>query len=372
MIEFEVLHEDDKTNARVGRLTTPHGTVDTPVFMPVGTKAAVKAMSPDELKEIGFKLVLANAYHLHMRPGEEIIEAAGGLHNFMHWDGAILTDSGGFQVFSLGATRKVSDEGVEFRSTVDGTKHFLTPERVIEIEAALGADIIMPLDVCPPFPSERAVVEEAVRRTSEWAVRSKRAILSDQALFGIVQGGVFAELRRESAQALVELDLSGHAVGGLSVGEPHEQMFEVLEETVSRLPKKKPRYLMGVGNPTSIIEAVARGVDMFDSALPTRIARNGLALTSAGKVNIKNAQYARDYSPLDPADDCYTCKNFSRAYLRHLYQAGEILAARLITWHNLSYLEKLAARTRVSIAAGYFDEFRAEYLAEHGLEFGSV
>ncbi len=370
MITFEVLHEDAKTGARLGRLTTPRGTFETPVFMPVGTKATVKAMSPEELKEIGFDIILANAYHLYMRPGVDVVKQAGGLHRFMNWDRSILTDSGGFQVFSLSAVTRVGDEGVEFRSLIDGSKHFLTPEKVIEAEEALGADIIMPLDVCSPYPSDRDRIRTAVERTSDWAERSKKALKSDQALFGIVQGGLHKDLRRESAEALVELDLPGYAVGGLSVGEPHEAMFEVLDATVPLLPKDKPRYLMGVGNPTSMLEAVSLGIDMFDSVLPTRTARNGLALTSVGKVNIKNSRYARDFSPLDPEDECYACANYSRAYLRHLYQAGEILAARLITWHNLSYLAKLAEKMRRSIEADSFSEFKREYLAKHGAEFG--
>ena len=372
MITFEVLHEDAKTGARLGRLTTPHGSIKTPVFMPVGTKATVKAMSPDELKEIGFQIILANAYHLHMRPGADVVKQAGGLHSFMHWDRSILTDSGGFQVFSLSSGVKVTDEGVEFRSLVDGSKHFFTPERVVEVEEALGADIIMPLDVCAPYPSDRALIRAAVRRTGDWAERSKRALKTDQALFGIVQGGLHKDLRRESAKGGVELGLPGYAIGGLSVGEPHEAMFEVLDVTLPLLPKEKPRYLMGVGNPTSMLEAVSLGIDMFDSVLPTRTARNGLALTSMGKVNIKNARYARDYSPLDPEDDCYTCKNYSRAYLRHLFQAGEILASRLITWHNLSYLAKLAENIRRSIKADSFLEFKRDYLARHEAEFGSA
>lgn len=372
MIQFEVLHEDAKTGARLGKLTTPHGVVETPVFMPVGTKASVKAMSPDELEQLGFKIILANTYHLHLRPGEEIVAEAGGLHDFMNWGGAVLTDSGGFQVFSLSSQRKLSDEGVEFRSIVDGSKRFFSPERVMEIEEALGADIIMQLDVCPPYPASRDEVAAAVKRTTDWAIKCKKAQKTDQALFPIVQGGAYPELRKESAASLVELDMPGYAVGGLSVGEPHDLMLEILDYTLPELPVEKPRYLMGVGNPTSMIRSVALGVDMFDSVLPTRIARNGLALTSMGKVNIKNAKYARDYSPLDPNHDCYTCRNFSRAYLRHLFQAGEILAARLLTWHNLAYLADLAQQMRAAIATDSFAEFQSAYLSIHEAEFSSI
>lgn len=372
MFRFSVLHEDPKTGARAGLVDTPHGSFKTPVFMPVGTKATVKAMSPEELADLGYRIILANTYHLHLRPGEDIVAGAGGLHAFMKWSGAVLTDSGGFQVFSLGAISKVDDEGVEFRSVIDGSKHHFTPEKVMEIEEALGADIIMPLDVCTPYPADKAAVATAVRRTTEWAKRSQSAKRSEQALFGIVQGGVYEELRRESAEALVDIDFPGYSIGGLSVGEPHAKMFEVLETTMQFMPKEKPRYLMGVGNPTSIIEAVARGVDMFDSVLPTRIARNGLALTSVGKVNIKNARHARDYSPLDPGCVCYACRGYTRAYIRHLFQAGEILAARLLTWHNLAYLAGLMERMREAIVAGEFAAFKAGYLDRHEAEFGTL
>lgn len=372
MISFEVLHRDKHTGARLGRLSTPHGVVETPVFMPVGTKATVKAMTPEELTGLGFRMILSNTYHLHLRPGEEIVRQAGGLHAFMNWPGAVLTDSGGFQVFSLGATRRITDEGVEFRSIIDGSKHFFSPESVVGVEEALGADIIMQLDVCPPYSASRTEVEKAVKLSAEWAGRSKAAQSTDQALFGIVQGGVHRDLRIESTRALVEMGFPGYAVGGLSVGETHGAMFEVLDYTLPELPTECPRYLMGVGNPTSMIESVARGVDMFDSVLPTRVARNGLALTSVGKVNIKNTRYKNDFSPLDPEEDCYACRNYTRAYLRHLFQSGEILAARLLTWHNLAYLSGLAARMREAIAIDKFASLKEEYLAKHGAEFSSV
>jgi len=372
MIEFELIHEDTRTKARAGILRTPHGDIETPVFMPVGTKATVKAMTPDELTAIGAQIILGNTYHLYLRPGHDLIREAGGLHAFMGWEKPILTDSGGFQVFSLSDMRKITDEGVEFRSVVDGSTHFFTPEKVIEIEEAIGADIIMVLDECTAYPVERPDAERAVVRTYEWAKRCKDALTTDQALFGIVQGATYENLRKRSAELTVELDFPGYAIGGLSVGEPHSLMFEILDYTVPILPREKPRYVMGLGNPTSLIESIALGVDMFDCVLPTRVARNGMALTSEGKLNMRNARFARDYSPLDPAHDCYVCEKYSRAYIRHLVQAGEILGARLLTWHNLAYLIDTMADAREAIIEDRFAQFRDTYLSEHEKEFGIV
>jgi len=372
MIEFQLVHEDKKTRARAGIMKTPHGDIETPVFMPVGTKATVKAMTPDELKEIGAQIILSNTYHLYLRPGHDLIKQAGGLHDFMHWDRPILTDSGGFQVFSLSEMRKVSDEGVEFRSIIDGSTHFFTPEKVMEIEEAIGADIIMVLDELTGYPVEKGMAEEAVKRTYEWAKRCKKAHKTDQALFGIIQGSAYEDLRKRSAELTVELDFPGYAIGGLSVGEPHPVMYEVLDYTVPLLPKNKPRYVMGLGDPTSLVESVALGVDMFDCVLPTRVARNALAMTSVGKINMRNASYANDFTKLDPNHDCYVCKNYSRAYIRHLVKAGEILAARLLTWHNLAYLVDVMREARKAILEDRFAEFRADYHAEHEIEFGAV
>jgi queuine tRNA-ribosyltransferase len=340
--------------------------------MPVGTRATVKTMTPEELKEIGAQIILSNTYHLYLRPGHDIIKQAGGLHEFMHWDRPILTDSGGFQVFSLSEMRKVTDDGVEFRSVIDGSTHFFTPERVVEIEEAIGADIIMVLDELTGYPVEKKHAEVAVRRTYEWAKRCKSAQKTDQALFGIIQGGTYENLRRMSAELTVELDFPGYAIGGLSVGEPHSMLFEVLDYTVPILPNEKPRYVMGLGNPTSLVESISLGVDMFDCVLPTRIARNGLALTTIGKINIRNARYARDFSPLDPGHDCYVCSNYTRAYLRHLVQSNEILGARLLTWHNLAYLIDVMRGAREAILGDRFAEFRDAYLTEHEREFGTV
>lgn len=372
MIQFEVVHEDKKTRARAGIIKTPHGDIETPVFMPVGTKATVKAMTPDELNTIGAQIILSNAYHLYLRPGHDLIQKAGGLHSFMNWHKPILTDSGGFQVFSLTEMRKVTEEGVEFRSIIDGSTHFFTPEKVMEIEEAIGADIIMVLDECTTYPVDKKYAEDAVRRTYDWAKRCRNAHKTDQALFGIVQGATYEDLRKQSAELTVSLDFPGYAIGGLSVGEPHSLMFEVLDYTVPILPKDKPRYVMGLGNPTSLIESVALGVDMFDCVLPTRVARNGLALTSVGKINIRNAIYAEDFTKLDPNHDCYTCNNYTRAYIRHLIKANEILGARLLTWHNLAYLIDVMSEARRAILEDRFAEFKADYQTAHEKEFGLV
>ncbi|NLM44080.1 MAG: tRNA guanosine(34) transglycosylase Tgt [Clostridiales bacterium] len=367
-LKFELIMECNKTEARIGRVYTPHGVIDTPAFMPVGTQATVKAMSPDELKEIGAQIILGNTYHLYIRPGHKLIEDFGGLHGFMNWDRPILTDSGGFQVFSLNELRKISEEGVEFRSHLDGSKHFFTPEFVIEIEESLGADIIMAFDECIPYPCEKDYAKKSMERTVRWLKRCKKAHKKNdkQALFGIVQGGIFKDLRIESAKMTVNIDLPGYAIGGLSVGEPKEIMNEVLDYTVPLLPKYKPRYLMGVGSPDSLIDGVIRGIDMFDCVLPTRIARNGTVMTSRGKLVVRNAEYAKDSLPLDENCDCYACKNFSRAYIRHLIKAGEILGGRLTTIHNLRFLQNLMKDIRDAIRKGTILSFREEFFESYG------
>lgn len=363
MFNFKLLKQDKKTRARLGEITTSRGTIKTPVFMPVSTKATVKTMTPEELKELGAEIILGNAYHLYLRPGIDLIEKAGGLHRFMNWDGPILTDSGGYQIFSLSRVVKLFDEGVEFRSIVDGSLHFLTPEDVIDIEQALGADIIMVLDECTPYPAKKDIVKKAVLRTYEWAKRSKKYHQKeDQALFGIVQGGMCKDLRRLSAEKTVELDFPGYALGGMSVGEPRELMLETLEATVCWLPPEKPRYLMGIGDAPNMLEAIRLGVDMFDSALPTRVARGGAAYTSRGKLTIRNAKHQDDLRPLDESCLCYACRNYSRAYIRHLYLSNEILAHRLLTWHNLYFLLDLMRKAREAIGAGIFGQFQQCFL----------
>ncbi|KLU58701.1 queuine tRNA-ribosyltransferase [Peptococcaceae bacterium CEB3] len=367
-VHLEILKEDLKTRARLGRLHTPHGIIETPVFMPVGTQATVKTMTPEELEEIGAGIILSNTYHLFLRPGPELIRAAGGLHSFMHWRGAILTDSGGFQVFSLGDLRRISEEGVEFRSHLDGSRQFLSPEIATEAQMALGSDIVMAFDECAPYPCSHEYARDSLARTTRWALRCKETLgaREGQALFGIVQGGTFQDLRRESAAGITALDLPGYAVGGLSVGEPKEVMYEILDDTVPLLPADKPRYLMGVGSPDALIEGVMRGIDMFDCVLPTRIARNGTALTRFGKLVVRNATVARDFSAIDPTCDCYTCRHYSRAYVRHLLKADEILGLRLMTIHNLRFLQNLMREIREAIAADRLPEYRKEFFAGYG------
>jgi queuine tRNA-ribosyltransferase len=334
--------------------------------MPVGTKATVKTLTPAQLREIGFPVILANTYHLYLRPGSKTIQEAGGLHSFMNWPGAILTDSGGFQIFSLSSLTKVEEEGVVFRSHLDGSQHFLTPERVMAIEEELGADIIMPLDQCLPYPSPYEAAREAQERTTRWAARCREAHQNPrQALFGIVQGVVYRDLREKSARELVALDFPGYAVGGLSVGEPKSLMYEVLDYTVPLLPEDKPRYLMGVGSPDALWEGVARGIDMFDCVFPTRIARNGTAMTSRGRVIIRDAVYARDFSPLDAECSCYTCRNFSRAYLRHLFNAKEILGLVLVTYHNLFFLREMMQEVRRALQENRFNEAKEEFFYKY-------
>ena len=345
-----MIKECSSTGARLGKLHTPHGSFATPEFMTLGTQATVKAMTPRNLEEANARIILSNTYHLYLRPGHKLIKQAGGLHRFMSWNHSILTDSGGFQIFSLNELREVTDEGVHFRSHLDGSKHFISPEKAIEIQNALGADIIMAFDECVPYPCEYETAKDAVERTTRWARRCKIAHeRDDQALFGIIQGGLYKDLRTRSAQEILELDFPGYAIGGLSVGEPKPLMYDMLEHVIPFMPKEKHRYLMGVGSPDCLIEGVMRGVDMFDCVLPTRVARNGLAMTSRGRVMVRNADYRKDYEPLDPECDCYTCSNFSRAYLRHLVKAGEILAAMLITLHNVRFLNRLMEEIREAI-----------------------
>lgn len=365
-ISFTVTQKDKTTRARLGLLHTPHGTVETPIFMPVGTQATVKTMTPEEVKEAGGRLILSNTYHLYLRPGHELVREAGGLQKFMHWDGPILTDSGGFQVFSLGPLRKVSEDGVTFRSHIDGSEHFFSPEKVMEVQMALGSDIAMAFDECAPYPCSREYALEALERTTRWARRCKAVHRrEDQGVFGIVQGGTFPDLRERSARELVELDFPGYAIGGLSVGEPKELMYEMLDHTVPLLPEEKPRYLMGVGSPDCLVEGVIRGVDMFDCVLPTRIARNGTVLTHRGKLVVRNAEYARDFTPLDPDCDCYACRHYTRAYIRHLIKAGEVLGIRLTTIHNLHFVLRLMEEIREAIRQGKIMEYRGKFLKNY-------
>lgn len=361
-VTYELIKQCPQTGARAGLLHTPHGTFPTPMFMPVGTQATVKAMSPAELQAIGADIVLSNTYHLYLRPGHELVREAGGLHHFMNWNRGILTDSGGFQVFSLSDLRKITEEGVKFRSHIDGSEQFLGPERATEVQMALGADIIMAFDECIPYPAEYDYARNSMLRTTRWARRCLDAhSRKDQALFGIVQGGMYKDLRTQSARDLVELDFPGYAIGGLSVGEPKDIMYDLLEHTAPLLPENKPRYLMGVGSPDCLVEGVMRGIDMFDCVLPTRIARNGTIMTRQGKVVIRNAEYARDFTPLDPQCDCYACTNFTRAYVRHLFKAEEILGLRLTTIHNLHFLIKLMKDMRNAILQDALPEFYQEF-----------
>lgn len=366
---FELLHVCAQSGARRGRLHTPHGIIETPCYMPVGTQATVKAMLPRDLKEIGTMILLANTYHLFERPGHDLVNEAGGLHSFMRWDGPILTDSGGFQVFSLASSNKIREDGVEFRSLLDGRTHFFTPESVMEIEQALGADIAMAFDECAPFPSDRAYTIAAMNRTHRWAKRCIAAhTREDQALFGIVQGGTFGDLRVESAKFLADLDMTGYGIGGLSVGEPKPLMYEMLETLMPHMPADRPRYLMGVGSPDCLVEGAIRGIDMFDCVLQTRIARNGLALTGNGKLMLRNAVFARDFQPIEPGCDCYACTGgFTRAYIRHLVKCKEILASQLITLHNLRFSLRLMESVRKAIEEDRLLDLRDELAAKGAL-----
>jgi queuine tRNA-ribosyltransferase len=355
--------EKKDASARAGILSTARGQVQTPCFMPVGTQATVKALSPRELEEAQAQIVLANAYHLFLRPGMEVIRKAGGLHNFMSWPGVILTDSGGYQIFSLALLRKISDEGAEFQSHIDGAKHFLTPEAAIEIQQALGADIMMPLDECLHYPAGRDQAELAMQRTLGWAKRSQKALgRTPQILFGIMQGATYEELRRLCSQKLLEMDFAGYAVGGVSVGEPRNLRHNIMRLSVELLPADRPRYLMGVGLPEDILEAVAMGYDMFDCVVPTRYGRNGTAFTSEGKLTVRNAAYSLDERPLDKNCSCYACRGFSRSYLRHLFNAEEILGLRLVSLHNVHFFLQLLRDTRQAIVQERFLEFRQEFL----------
>ena len=362
MFQFKIIAECPHTGARAGELVTPHGVIKTPVFMPVGTLATVKAMSPQELHEIGSQIILGNTYHLYLRPGEEIISEAGGLHSFMNWDKPILTDSGGFQVFSLARLQKITDEHVLCRSHIDGSQLIMSPEWSMHMQGVLGSDIAMCFDQCCEFPATHEKAEEAMKRTTLWAKRSLDYFMTHnnperQALFGIIQGSVYDDLRRRSAEEIISLDFPGYAIGGLSVGESHEAMYHSLDLLNDIMPKNKPRYLMGVGYPLNIVEGIARGVDMFDCVMPTRNGRNATVFTSTGRLNMRGQSHAHDFSPLDPECDCYTCRNFTRAYLRHLAMTGEILGARLFTWHNLRYTIRIAEQAREAIIAGRFPEY---------------
>ncbi len=364
-MDFTRIAKDPHCGARLGKIGTSHGEVSTPAFMPVGTQGTVKALTPEQVRALGAEIILGNTYHLYLRPGHHLIAELGGLHRFMNWQGPILTDSGGFQIYSLGALRTITDEGVDFQSHIDGSRHFLSPESTVEIQEALGSDIMMCLDECIPYPARRKEAEAALERTALWAARCKSSRRNhSQALFGIIQGGVYTDLRRRSAESLLEIDFDGYALGGLSVGEPKELMLENLAETALLLPEDRPRYLMGVGTPEDLVDCVYHGIDMFDCVMPTRSARNGLLFTNGEKVVIKNARYREDGSPVDSACDCYTCLNYSRAYLRHLYVAGEILAMVLNTIHNLRYYLRLMERIREAVREGRYRDFRKRFLKE--------
>lgn len=366
--EFQLIKESTDSKARLGKLETPHGVIETPVFMPVGTRATVKTMTPEEVKDLGATIILSNTYHLYLKPGHKLIEEAGGLHKFMNWKGPILTDSGGFQVFSLGDLRKITEEGVEFRSHIDGSTHHLSPEKSIEIQNSLGSDIMMAFDECAPYPSSYDYIKKSMERTSRWAKRCKdyHENWKKQSLFGIIQGGMYKDLREQSAKEIIDIGFPGYAIGGLSVGEPLGLMCELLDSTTPLLPKDKPRYLMGVGTPDYLFESVIRGIDMADCVMPTRIARNGTVMTSQGRVPIKNAKYAKDFTKLDPECDCYTCRNYSRAYIRHLFNVNEILGARLATIHNLYFLINLMGNIRKAIKNDRLLEYREEFYKKYG------
>jgi queuine tRNA-ribosyltransferase len=364
---FEVVARSSGTKARVGRLVTPHGVVDTPVFAPVGTQGSVKTLLSQDLEKLRIQLILGNTYHLYLRPGVEVIQKAGGLHRFMSWNGSILTDSGGYQVFSMEQLRRITEEGVEFRSHLDGSLHFLSPEKATEIQLVLGADILMCFDECPPYPCTEDHARRALEMTTRWAKRCQAAFRSDegQLLFGITQGSIYPDLRKESTQQIVDLDFPGYAIGGLSLGEPQSATLEMVELSAQLLPEDKPRYLMGVGTPEDLWEAVDRGIDQFDCVLPTRNGRNGQLFTSIGKINIKNAPYREDFAPPDPACDCDLCARYSRAYLHHLFRSGELSALRLASLHNVAFLIKLMRKIRQSITDGTFLEEKRKFLGAY-------
>ncbi|MGH7807349.1 MAG: tRNA guanosine(34) transglycosylase Tgt [Thermodesulfobacteriota bacterium] len=369
MFKFEIIKKDKDTGARLGRIHTGHGMVETPAFMPVATRGSVKAMTPEEVEALGFEIVVVNAYHMYLKPGHKKVEQLGGLHKLMGWGRSILTDSGGFQALSLSRVREIKEGGILFRSHLDGSEHFLTPGKCIEIQDSLDTDIMMCLDECPPFPSSYEYMEKSVDLTTRWADICKRAKTdSRKAIFGIVQGGVFEELREKSARELLSIGFDGYAIGGLGIGESKEETYRTAEFTARFLPYEKPRYLMGLGMPEDIVESVSRGIDLFDCVLPTRNARNGTLFTSRGKMVIKNARYEEDDSPVDESCSCYTCGTFSRAYLRHLYQAGEILASRLLTLHNLHYYGRLMREIREAIRTGEFYDLKTKFQSAGGLK----
>src|SRR5213080_4384438 len=381
--DFELLASDKHSKARCARFKTAHGVINTPAFMPVGTKGSVKGVSPRELRQLNAQIILGNTYHLFVRPGLDVIKHFGGLHNFMSWDGPILTDSGGYQIFSLAKLRKITEEGVEFQNHIDGARAFISPEIAMEIQAALGSDIAMVLDECVPYPCAYDYAAKSAELTARWAKRcrewkgrkgetAKRGLtdspvrrFADSMLFGIVQGGTFNDLRRASAQAMVELDFDGYAIGGVSVGEPEEEMMRAVESAEAFLPTHKPRYAMGLGTPPQMLQMIARGMDMFDCVLPTRLARNGTAFTAAGTLNLKNAEFVLDKSPIEENCGCMSCREFSRGYIRHLIKAEEILGLRLITLHNLHFYLNLMNRARAEIEKGTFDQFRKAFAAEY-------
>ena len=369
MFRYELIKEDKHTGARLGKIHTSHGVINTPIFMPVGTQATVKSMTSEDLEEMDANIILGNTYHLYLRPGQEIMEKAGGLHNFMNWDRPILTDSGGFQVFSLNDLRKITEEGVEFCSHLDGSRHFMSPEKSIDMQNTIGADIIMCFDECAPADADYEYTKKSMEMTTRWAKRCKDAHKrpDDQALFGIVQGGMYEDLRAESVRGLTEIDFPGYSIGGLSVGESKDTMYRILDATVPLLPKDKPRYLMGVGSVDALLEGVIRGVDMFDCVLQTRIARNVTAMTSQGKVVVRNATYKEDFTPLDPECDCFVCRNYTRAYLRHLVKCNEILGARLLTYHNLYFTLKLMEKVRNAIMEDNLLAFKESFFQKYGI-----
>jgi len=368
LLEFRVVAADAETGARAGELVTPHGVIQTPVFMPVGTQATVKTLAPSDLHDIGARIILSNAYHLYLRPGSDLVREFGGIHSFMGWDGAVLTDSGGFQVFSLARLNRITDDGLEFQSHLDGSRHFMSPETNVSVQRDIGADIIMALDECVAYPAERSYAERSHELTLKWARRALDAWREDpreQSLFGIVQGATYEDLRRESARALAEMDFPGYAVGGLAVGEPKSAMREMVDAVVDVLPDSKPRYFMGQGFPEDIVGSVAQGIDMFDCVMPTRNARKGSVFTSRGKLVVKNAACANDHGPLDPDCDCYACRQFSRGYIRHLFAAEEMLAARLATLHSLTFYLRMMREMRAAIIDGNFGEWRRAFLAAY-------
>lgn len=369
---FKIIHEEKNTKARLGKLATAHGAIDTPCFMPVGTQGTVKTISARELEESGAQIILSNAYHLFLRPGMEVIKKAGGLHKFISWDKAILTDSGGYQIFSLALLRKITDQGVEFQSHIDGLRHFLSAEDVLGIQRDLGSDIIMPLDECAHYPCSKDYAQVAMERTINWGRRSKQSIVNSprstankQLIFGIVQGATYEELRSECAQRIAEIGFDGYAIGGISVGEPKDLRYNITSFTLEYLPRESPHYLMGMGLPTDIIEAVEQGVDLFDCVIPTRYGRNGSAFTSEGKLTIRNAPYISDFKALDKRCSCYTCKNFSRAYLRHLFNCDDMLGLRLVSLHNVHFYLELMCNIREAISKDRFREFKKEFLTEY-------